>query len=223
MQEDATEHIDSVLERVKPEYLRRAYKLKSWTDSEDFLSQVARHTGKLGKGGEPDLNTAAKMVLHDWQRGKIPFFTLPADYSEEAKPSAAANDNKTTAAAGDITEADPEAVARASEALEKEATTIVEKQTKGSIPVQHGFYNPVDLGDDAEEIDNDSDDEIASGSDDGSEGSDDSGSDEEAEESDEEDDDELDLSWEAVMAAVQPSKQDDKKKKGAAADKKRKR
>lgn len=35
--------------------------------------------GKLGKGGEPDLNTAAKMVLYDWQRGKIPFFTPPPE------------------------------------------------------------------------------------------------------------------------------------------------
>ena len=29
------------------------------------------------QGGEPDLNSAAKMVLQDWQRGKIPYFTLP--------------------------------------------------------------------------------------------------------------------------------------------------
>lgn len=78
--EDATEHIDDVLRRVKPEYLRRAYRLTSWTSSEDFLAQVARLSGKLAKGGDPDLNTAAKMVLHDWQRGKIPFFTLPPDY-----------------------------------------------------------------------------------------------------------------------------------------------
>lgn len=32
------------------------------------------------RGGEPDLNTAAKGVLYDWQRGKIPFFKLPPDY-----------------------------------------------------------------------------------------------------------------------------------------------
>ena len=32
------------------------------------------------KGGEPDLNTAARGVLYDWQRGKIPFFKLPPDY-----------------------------------------------------------------------------------------------------------------------------------------------
>ena len=35
--------------------------------------------GKLGKGGEPDVNTAAKMVLLDWQRGKIPYFEMPPE------------------------------------------------------------------------------------------------------------------------------------------------
>ena len=29
------------------------------------------------------MNTAAKMVLHDWQRGKIPFFTLPEGCLDE--------------------------------------------------------------------------------------------------------------------------------------------
>merc|ERR1712203_28785 len=33
--------------------------------------------GKLLKGGEPDVNTIAKMILNDWQRGKIPFFVPP--------------------------------------------------------------------------------------------------------------------------------------------------
>ena len=29
------------------------------------------------QGGEPDISTVAKMVLNDWQRGKIPFFVKP--------------------------------------------------------------------------------------------------------------------------------------------------
>ena len=66
---------------------RRAYKIKQWDDAEDFLTQLAQVSGKLLKGGEPDLNTAAKMVLYDWQRGKIPFFVLPPGATAEA-PSA---------------------------------------------------------------------------------------------------------------------------------------
>lgn len=29
------------------------------------------------QGGEPDLQTVSKMVLNDWQRGRIPFFVKP--------------------------------------------------------------------------------------------------------------------------------------------------
>jgi nuclear GTP-binding protein len=33
--------------------------------------------GKLKKGGEPDIDITAKMILVDWQRGEIPFYHLP--------------------------------------------------------------------------------------------------------------------------------------------------
>ncbi len=65
---------------------RRHYKVQTWEDAEDFLTQLAKSSGRLLKGGEPDLNTTAKGMLYDWQRGKIPFFTLPPDYEiREAK------------------------------------------------------------------------------------------------------------------------------------------
>lgn len=63
---------------------RRAYKVKQWNNAEDFLTKLAQASGKLLKGGEADLNTAAKMVLYDWQRGKIPFFVLPPGATAEA-------------------------------------------------------------------------------------------------------------------------------------------
>lgn len=74
---EPAEHVAEVLRRIKPEYLRRAYHIADWVDDLDFLTQLAKQTGKLGKGGEPDVQTAAKMILFDWQRGKIPFFTPP--------------------------------------------------------------------------------------------------------------------------------------------------
>lgn len=71
------DHVQGILERCKPEYLRRTYEVSGWTDSVDFLSKVASATGKLLKGGEPDLSTVAKMVLHDWIRGRIPYYVAP--------------------------------------------------------------------------------------------------------------------------------------------------
>ncbi|KAG0448197.1 hypothetical protein HPP92_027941 [Vanilla planifolia] len=81
--EDASEHIGEVLKRVKKEHLQRAYKIMEWVDDEDFLFKLCKLSGKLLKGGEPDVNTAAKMVLQDWQRGRIPFFVPPPQQQEE--------------------------------------------------------------------------------------------------------------------------------------------
>uniref|UniRef100_A0A8C1B2H2 Nucleolar GTP-binding protein 2 n=2 Tax=Cyprinus carpio TaxID=7962 RepID=A0A8C1B2H2_CYPCA len=71
------DHIGAVLERAKAEYIQKTYRIPSWSSAEDFLEKLAFRTGKLLKGGEPDLSTVSKMVLNDWQRGRIPFFVKP--------------------------------------------------------------------------------------------------------------------------------------------------
>ena len=39
--------------------------------------KIALASGRLLKGGEPDLNTVARQILNDYQRGNIPHFVLP--------------------------------------------------------------------------------------------------------------------------------------------------
>lgn len=55
----------------------------------DFLVQVARQRGRLGKGGVPNLHAAAQTVLSDWRDGRIMGWveapTADAKTSEEAK------------------------------------------------------------------------------------------------------------------------------------------
>ncbi|KAK0076326.1 hypothetical protein PV325_005575 [Microctonus aethiopoides] len=77
------DYIVSVLQRVKPEYIRKTYKIDEWTDHIDFLEKLAQRTGKLLKKGEPDIGIVARMVLNDWQRGKLPFFVVPTGYGNE--------------------------------------------------------------------------------------------------------------------------------------------
>ena len=91
--DDATDYITSVLRRVKRKYMQKAYRIKDWTDTEDFLTQLSVQYGKLLKGGDADQNTTAKMILQDWQRGKLPFYTLPAgveDNPDEEGPDGGA-------------------------------------------------------------------------------------------------------------------------------------
>ncbi|CAG9813866.1 unnamed protein product [Phaedon cochleariae] len=85
------DYIQPLLERVKPEYIKKTYKIDSWTDPIDFLEKMAQRSGKLLKKGEPDVTSVAKMILNDWQRGKLPFYCSPPGYeqplpSEEVAP-----------------------------------------------------------------------------------------------------------------------------------------
>eukprot|EP00494_Astrolonche_serrata_P011881 UN11979 len=43
----------------------------------EFLAKYAKKYGKMLKGGEPDFHNCAVMILHDWQRGKLPWFVCP--------------------------------------------------------------------------------------------------------------------------------------------------
>lgn len=66
-----------VLERAKKHHIINTYEITEWEDHIDFMTQLAHKTGKLLKKGEPDLNAVAKLILHDWIRGKIPYFVPP--------------------------------------------------------------------------------------------------------------------------------------------------
>jgi nuclear GTP-binding protein len=47
----------------------------------DFLVQVARKRGRLGKGGVPNMHSAAQTVINDWRDGRIQGWTSPPKYA----------------------------------------------------------------------------------------------------------------------------------------------
>ena len=66
------QHIAEVLRRVRADHLQKTYRVDTWTDGLDFLEKLARRCGRLLKGGEPDIGQVARMVLNNWQSGKLP-------------------------------------------------------------------------------------------------------------------------------------------------------
>jgi len=80
------DYVAEILNRCKHKYIARHYKISTWSNHIDFLEQLAKKCGRLGKGGEPDLNAVSKIVLNDWNRGKLPFFVPPPGCSFEPKP-----------------------------------------------------------------------------------------------------------------------------------------
>ncbi|OIR58779.1 MAG: nucleolar GTP-binding protein 2 [Amphiamblys sp. WSBS2006] len=84
---DPEDHIAEVLKTAKKEHIQSLYKIQEWADAEDFLAKHATRSGKLLKGGVPDISTSARMILTDWLSGKIPFFVSPP----EKRPALAEN------------------------------------------------------------------------------------------------------------------------------------
>mmetsp|Transcript_29710 Transcript_29710/g.65846 ORF Transcript_29710/g.65846 Transcript_29710/m.65846 type:complete len:588 (+) Transcript_29710:106-1869(+) len=71
------DYVAPILDRVSKEHIVKKYGVKEWTSDYDFVCQLALLKGKLMKGGEPDCDGIAKIMIYDWQRGKLPFFVPP--------------------------------------------------------------------------------------------------------------------------------------------------
>ncbi|KAF2861321.1 NGP1NT-domain-containing protein [Piedraia hortae CBS 480.64] len=110
--ENPAQYIPAVLARCRREHLEKTYDVKlgsaaatvelgetnvvgtpaTLSDKErlqeaiHFLDCLARKSGRLLKGGEADMDGVAKLVLNDFLRGKIPWYTpLPEDVHVDGK------------------------------------------------------------------------------------------------------------------------------------------
>lgn len=69
--------VATILQRVPAQHLVHLYRIAPFEGADDMLAQVAHARGKLLKGGVPDVRTAARLVLQDWNDGRIAFYTRP--------------------------------------------------------------------------------------------------------------------------------------------------
>ncbi|ONK79703.1 uncharacterized protein A4U43_C01F9180 [Asparagus officinalis] len=84
------------------------------------------------EGGEPDLTTAAKMVLQDWQRGKIPFFVPPpqeGDASQDTSIPSVTSGGEASISTG------------REDAAMKVIAGIISSQQKMHVPAQKNFFD----------------------------------------------------------------------------------
>lgn len=88
------DYIEEVIKRVRKEYLIKTYKVEGWNNATEFLEKMAARTGKLLKKGEPDISQVAKMVLNDWQRGKLPFYVAPEGFEVPLTKQQESTENK---------------------------------------------------------------------------------------------------------------------------------
>ena len=63
---DPSEFIQPILDRIEKKHVYDVYGIAEWLDADDFLKQLAHKTGKLVKGGEPDINNLSKVIIVDF-------------------------------------------------------------------------------------------------------------------------------------------------------------
>ncbi|EGD79066.1 hypothetical protein PTSG_02034 [Salpingoeca rosetta] len=87
--EDPITAIGQLLRRCDLTHIMEMYGLPRFSSTMEFLQLLARRLGKLKKAGVPDIEAAARQVLHDFHTGKISFYTkAPESYKPENMLSA---------------------------------------------------------------------------------------------------------------------------------------
>jgi len=71
--------VQAILNRCSRERLSQIYKIPIFDSPTQFLQNVATRRGRIGRGGVPDIEAAAQLVLNDWNIGRIPYYTVPPE------------------------------------------------------------------------------------------------------------------------------------------------
>lgn len=69
----------AVLRRASKMYFCKLYDVTEYDTPEEFFAKMAKRTGKFKRGGVPDMLTAARTILNDWNNGKIKYCTQPPE------------------------------------------------------------------------------------------------------------------------------------------------
>lgn len=80
--------VETIIKRVGSEPLMVAYGAPAFNKTAEFLACVCSSRGKYRVGGAFDIENAARIVLKDWNSGRIPFYTLPPKGADSAHLSA---------------------------------------------------------------------------------------------------------------------------------------
>ncbi|KAK3260029.1 hypothetical protein CYMTET_31000 [Cymbomonas tetramitiformis] len=87
--DDPITPVQEILKRCNPAKLVEVYSLQPFNSHTEFLIQIATSRGKFKKGGLLDIESAARIVLQDWNSGKIPYYTNPPVRANEFAGEAA--------------------------------------------------------------------------------------------------------------------------------------
>ncbi|NXF86109.1 GNL3 protein, partial [Eubucco bourcierii] len=76
---DVLEGIDAILNHCSKQQVMIRYTIPDFRDTEEFLALLAQKRGMLKKGGVPDIENMANLLLCDWTGAKISYHSQPPE------------------------------------------------------------------------------------------------------------------------------------------------
>ncbi|XP_030139000.4 guanine nucleotide-binding protein-like 3 [Taeniopygia guttata] len=79
---DVLEGVNAIINHCSKQQVMMHYNIPDFRDSEEFLSLLARKRGMLKKGGVPDIENMAKLVLCDWTGARVKYYSQPPGFQK---------------------------------------------------------------------------------------------------------------------------------------------
>ena len=87
--ENPEDYIEAIQERVQRVHIAAQYKItNTWDTTTELLEMIATKFGRLRKGGDPCIRSAAIMMIHDFIRGRLPHYVAPPELKEDETDTA---------------------------------------------------------------------------------------------------------------------------------------
>ncbi|NXB94384.1 GNL3 protein, partial [Vidua chalybeata] len=79
---DVLEGVNAIINHCSKQQVMMHYNIPDFRDPEEFLSLLAQKRGMLKKGGVPDIENMAKLVLCDWTGARIKYYSQPPGFQK---------------------------------------------------------------------------------------------------------------------------------------------
>ncbi|NXN78330.1 GNL3 protein, partial [Bombycilla garrulus] len=79
---EVLEGVNAIINHCSKQQVMMHYNIPDFRDPEEFLSLLAQKRGMLKKGGVPDIENMAKLVLCDWTGAKIKYYSQPPEFQK---------------------------------------------------------------------------------------------------------------------------------------------
>ncbi|NXC98080.1 GNL3 protein, partial [Certhia familiaris] len=79
---DVLEGVNAIINHCSKQQVMMHYNIPDFKNPEEFLSLLAQKRGMLKKGGVPDIENIAKLVLCDWTGARIKYYSQPPGFQK---------------------------------------------------------------------------------------------------------------------------------------------